>query len=384
MELNGNEGPLRLFPMTGEVEDRENEQEWHPTHLRVTVLRASSLRSKGTASNTYVVIQLQKQKFRTSIASHSQSPEWHEECLLQLPSVLDDSEEHSLILTVMHQSLHHFNQFLGRISLPLSQLFQDKTKRKNKWFVLQSRHGKKEKMRGQLQLDIQFLQISPSRETSLSSSGAWSFFTRFCGSRKGRKYKAYKETQSCSSSMGNNEDSSASSMNTELETSAAKSGPKLGSSLPMVAATITGRKPTSTTELQKLTSYDYKELASEAVNLTAHSPYISQSEHPSTLEQFGSIFPQPPKKKSKPLKEERSPEAAGIAMEPWQSSLPPLHAAGSSKTPPRAQTLHLSAVSLHQTSNSHNASSATSRFRRCQLRLHRSFHSCLRCFGFGS
>lgn len=114
-------------------ENKEKEQEWHPTHLRVTVLRASSLRTKGIAGtrNAYVVIQLHKQKFRTSIASHSLSPEWHEECTLQLPSVLDDSEEHSLILTVMHQSLHHFNQFLGRVCLPLAQLFQDKTKRKN-------------------------------------------------------------------------------------------------------------------------------------------------------------------------------------------------------------------------------------------------------------
>uniref|UniRef100_A0ACB8EIE6 Uncharacterized protein n=1 Tax=Sphaerodactylus townsendi TaxID=933632 RepID=A0ACB8EIE6_9SAUR len=164
------------------------------------------------------------------------TPEWHEECLLQLPNVLDDSKEHSLVLTVMHQSLHHFSQFLGRISLPLAQLFQDKTKRKNEWFVLQSRHGKKEKMRGQLQLDIQFLQISsPSNGPSLSSRGGWSLFTRFCDSRKGSKYKAYKETQSHSSSMTNEEDSSSSSVNTELEISTAKSGPKLGDSLPIVA-----------------------------------------------------------------------------------------------------------------------------------------------------
>ncbi|XP_048347575.1 rab11 family-interacting protein 2-like [Sphaerodactylus townsendi] len=276
----------------------------------------------------------------------------------------------------MHQSLHHFSQFLGRISLPLAQLFQDKTKRKNEWFVLQSRHGKKEKMRGQLQLDIQFLQISsPSNGPSLSSRGGWSLFTRFCDSRKGSKYKAYKETQSHSSSMTNEEDSSSSSVNTELEISTAKSGPKLGDSLPIVAAALAGRKPASTIQLQKLTSHNYKDLSSEAMNLADCS---SQSEHPVTLEQFSSIFTLPPNKKSKPLKEERSPEAAGIAMEPWQPSLL-LRAAGPSEIPPQAQTLHLSTVSLHQTT-----SSTTSRFRRCQLRLHRSYHSCLRCFGLGS
>lgn len=151
-----------------------------------------------------------------------------------------------------------------------------------------------------------------------------------------------------------------------------------------LTAAIAGRKPTSTTQLQKLPSYNYKELSSETVNLTAYSPYVSQSEHPSTLEQLSSIFTQPSRKKSKPLKEERSPEAAGIAMEAWQASLPPLHAAEPSKIPSRAQTLHLSPVSLHQTTSTPHTKAATGRFRRCQLCLHSSYHSCLRCFGFGS
>lgn len=150
-----------MFFLPREVEDKENEQEWHPTHLRVTVLRASSLRSKGTTSNSYVVIQLQKQKFRTSIASCSITPEWHEECLLQLPSVLDDTEEHSLILTVMQQSLHHFNRFVGRVSLPLAQLFQDKTKRKNEWAQStnqQHTHPVRDKLRSPIQ-DIGWYQV---------------------------------------------------------------------------------------------------------------------------------------------------------------------------------------------------------------------------------
>ncbi|KAM6470811.1 uncharacterized protein PHA67_021000 isoform 1-T1 [Liasis olivaceus] len=329
-------------------------------------------------SNPYVVIQLQKQKFRTSVASHNLSPEWHEECTLQLPSVLDDSEEHGLILTVMHQSVHHFNQFLGRVNLPLAQLFQDKTKRRNEWFVLQSRPGKKEKIRGQLQLDIQFLQISsPTSEPALNSPRTWTFFTRFCGSKKGRKYKVYKETPSQSSSLANNEDSSSSSISTELEASAEKPGASLGSSLHMASATSVGKKSISKPQLQKLISCNYKELPSDVMNTT-------QSEHPSTLEQFSSIFSQQPKKKSKPLKEERSPEAAGISMEPWQASLPPLHTIGHSDIPPRAQTLHLSTVNLSQTTNIALASSVTSRFHRCRIQLHRSYQFCRRCFGVGS
>lgn len=120
------------------------------------------------------------------------------------------------------------------------------------------------------------------------------------------------------------------------------------------------------------------------MNLAAHSPYASQSEHPSTLEQFGSIFPQQPKKKSKPLKEERSPEAAGISVEAWQASLPPLHVAGPSGVAERAHTLHISTVNLHPTTNTPRAASVTSHLRRCQLRLHRSYQLCLNCLGLES
>ncbi|KAF7249514.1 hypothetical protein EYD10_04254 [Varanus komodoensis] len=375
-----NQGGTRSLPVIGVDEDTEKEQAWNPTHLQLTVLRACSLRAKGATggSNPYVVIQLQKQKFRTSVVPHSLSPEWHEECMLQLPTVLDDSEEHGLILTVMHQSLHHFNQFLGRVCLPLAQIFQDKTKRKNEWFVLQSRPGKKEKTRGQLQLSIQFLQISsPASEPALNSYGPWALFNRFRGSKKGKRYQVYRETTSQSSSLANHEDSSSSSVNTELEFSGSKSELRASSSLHTAAATSAGKKNTSKTQLQKLMSCNYKELSSSAMD-------TSQSEHPSSLEQFSSIFTQQPKKKSKPLKEERNPEAAGISMEAWQASLPPLHVAGPSDMPPRAQTLHLSTVSLQQTASVSTASSVASHFYRCRLQLHRSYQLFRRCFGLGS
>ncbi|XP_042308754.1 rab11 family-interacting protein 2-like [Sceloporus undulatus] len=375
MERDPNQGGTKAT--AGLKEASEKEQPWYPTHLHLVVLQACCLRPKSTTgtSNPYVVIQLQKQRFRTSVAHHNLNPEWHEECTLQLPTVLDDSEEHGLVLTVMHNSVHHFNQFLGRVCLPLAQLFLDKTKRKNEWFMLQSRPGKKEKIRGKLQLDIQFLQISsPISETAISSRGPRAFFSRFCGSKKGKRYKVYKETPSQSSSLAN-DDSSSSSVNTELEASVVTSGPRSGSTLHMVAAISVGKKPTSKTQLQKLISCNYKELSSDAVN-------TNQSEHPSSLEQFSSIFSQQPKKKSKPLKEERSPEAAGISMEAWQASLPPLHVAGPSHMPPRAQTLQPSTVSLQQTTSSSTISSVPGHLRRCRMRLHRSYRFCRRCFGF--
>ncbi|KAJ7316607.1 hypothetical protein JRQ81_002769 [Phrynocephalus forsythii] len=379
MELSGTQGVTRSLPVIGLEEESKKERPWHPTHLHIVVLRACCLRAKGTTgtSNPFVVIQLQKQKFRTSVASCSLSPEWHEECTLQLPAILDDSEERALVLTVMHRSLHHFNLFLGRVRLPLASLFQDKTKRRNEWFVLQSQPGRKEKTRGKLQLDIQFLQIaSPASEMTLNARGPRSLFHRFWGSKKGKKYQAQKEVLSQSNSLANEDSSSSSSVNTELEASAMTSGPRSGSALHMAAAISVGKKPTSKTQLQKLIPCNYKELSSNAMNAT-------QSEHPSMLGQFSGLFPQQPKKKSKPLKEERNPEAAGISMEAWQASLPPLHVTGPSDIPPRAQTLHLSTVSLQPTPSA-STMSVPSHFRRCQMRLHRSYQFCRRCFGLSS
>ncbi|TFK00575.1 PHD finger protein 13-like [Platysternon megacephalum] len=108
-------------------------EEWQPTHLRVAVLSARSLRAKGGAgsSSPYVVIQLQKQKYMTSVVPHSLTPKWREECTLQLPSRLDGAEEHNLVLTAMHHRLHLPDQFLGRLCLPLAQLFCDKARRRN-------------------------------------------------------------------------------------------------------------------------------------------------------------------------------------------------------------------------------------------------------------
>lgn len=83
--------------------------------------------------------------------------------------------------------------------MPWSRLHYDYLRR---WFELQSRHGKKEKQRGQLQLDIQFLQISsPTSEPAFNSHGPWGLFARFCGSRKGGRYKVYKEASSRSSTV---------------------------------------------------------------------------------------------------------------------------------------------------------------------------------------
>ncbi|XP_069507646.1 rab11 family-interacting protein 1-like [Ambystoma mexicanum] len=135
------------------------DKEWHPTHMRVTVLQARSLRARGSigTSNPYCIMQLQDQKFQTSVIHQSLGPEWKEECTFWLPP--GTSRLGDLKLTIMHKSHRGFDKFLGQIVLPIEHLFLDKSKRTNEWFSLRSKPGKREKARGQVQLSLAFLQI---------------------------------------------------------------------------------------------------------------------------------------------------------------------------------------------------------------------------------
>ncbi|XP_078508864.1 uncharacterized protein LOC144768795 isoform X2 [Lissotriton helveticus] len=127
--------------------------------MQVTVLRARALRARGRAetSNPYCVMQLQDQKFQTSVIHHSLGPEWKEECTFRLPT--DTSLLGDLKLTVMHRSHRGFDKFLGQIILPVEHLFLDKSKRNNEWFSLGSKPGQREKARGQIQISLAFMQI---------------------------------------------------------------------------------------------------------------------------------------------------------------------------------------------------------------------------------
>ncbi|GCB63854.1 hypothetical protein scyTo_0009732 [Scyliorhinus torazame] len=126
------------------------DQNWFPTHLRVTVIGARSLRAKGRDgyNNCYTVIRLGSEKYMTSVKSGTLSPEWKEECTLQLPLVLDNSDRWTLHLTVKHNNSHlPVDSFLGHVALPIAQL----------WYDLQSKPNKVAKNRGQIQLAFEFL-----------------------------------------------------------------------------------------------------------------------------------------------------------------------------------------------------------------------------------
>ncbi|XP_059907326.1 rab11 family-interacting protein 5 isoform X4 [Gadus macrocephalus] len=155
--------------------DDEQPQRWVPTHVQVTVLRGRGLRGKGKngTSDVYTIIQVGKEKYSTCVVEKTTSPEWKEECSFELlPGVLEEGGRGAyppgscdLVLTVMHRALIGLDVFLGQAVIPLDKAFQDhiyaKTEAewvnlRSRWFRLNSKTGKKEKERGEVQATVQF------------------------------------------------------------------------------------------------------------------------------------------------------------------------------------------------------------------------------------
>ncbi|RLV87547.1 hypothetical protein DV515_00015598 [Chloebia gouldiae] len=128
---------------------------WAPTHVRVTVLRARGLRAKAAAggSDAYAVMALGRDKFRTSVAERCRGePLWREEATFELPA-----RPAALRLTVLHRALAGADKFLGRAEVELAALRDGGGPRHTRWYKLRSKPGKKEKERGEIEVDIQFM-----------------------------------------------------------------------------------------------------------------------------------------------------------------------------------------------------------------------------------
>ncbi|XP_077586980.1 uncharacterized protein rab11fip5a [Stigmatopora nigra] len=144
----------------------EQQQPWVPTHVQVTVLRGRALRGKGKhgTSDAYVVVQLAKDKYSTCVADKTTEPEWREECCFELqPGVLEEADAGpgtgsgpELLLTVMHRAHIGLDVFLGRALIQLGEIFHESRGVKNQWYRLNSKTGKKEKERGDIQVSVQF------------------------------------------------------------------------------------------------------------------------------------------------------------------------------------------------------------------------------------
>ncbi|XP_036022359.1 rab11 family-interacting protein 1 isoform X2 [Onychomys torridus] len=139
---------------------------WSPTHVQVTVLQARGLRAKGPGgtSDAYAVIQVGKEKYATSVSERSLgAPVWREEATFELPPLLSSGAAPSaaaaatLQLTVLHRALLGLDKFLGRAEVDLRELHQDQSRRKTQWYTLKSKPGKKDKERGEIEVDIQFM-----------------------------------------------------------------------------------------------------------------------------------------------------------------------------------------------------------------------------------
>ncbi|XP_044765997.1 rab11 family-interacting protein 2 isoform X2 [Coccinella septempunctata] len=161
---------------------------WMPTHVQVTVQRATGLLTKGKnhTNDCFVTIALGKTKYQTSVKEKSPTNvEWHEECELPIP---DQGNKADIILTTLHRNFMGVDEFLGRVVIPLNEL--DVYERpKNKWYTLQSKagHENKAKDRGKLEVKIGFTVKSGSlsditkKEKHKSSMGQLSHVAQSVG-----------------------------------------------------------------------------------------------------------------------------------------------------------------------------------------------------------
>ncbi|XP_029021381.1 rab11 family-interacting protein 1 [Betta splendens] len=146
--------------------DLDDDQGWVPTHVNVTVLRARGLRTKGKHGSRYLytIIQVGKEKYTTGLVEKAEVPEWNEECCFELlPGILEDGGRSAyppgsgdLVLTVMHRVLIGLDVFLGQTIIPLDHVFQQGTCPRDEWFKLNSKAGRREKERGDLQVTVKF------------------------------------------------------------------------------------------------------------------------------------------------------------------------------------------------------------------------------------
>uniref|UniRef100_A0AAQ4P887 C2 domain-containing protein n=1 Tax=Gasterosteus aculeatus aculeatus TaxID=481459 RepID=A0AAQ4P887_GASAC len=121
------------------------DQKWFPTHVQVTVLRGRGVRGKGKhgTSDVYTIIQLGREKYSTCVAEKTTEPEWREECSFELqPGVLETgcpAGSNELVLVEEQQGVDGTGSVLG-----------------DRWYKLNSKTGKKEKERGDIQVTVQF------------------------------------------------------------------------------------------------------------------------------------------------------------------------------------------------------------------------------------
>uniref|UniRef100_A0A3B3W139 RAB11 family interacting protein 5 n=1 Tax=Poecilia latipinna TaxID=48699 RepID=A0A3B3W139_9TELE len=186
----------------------EEDQRWVPTHVQVTVLKGRGLRGKGKhgTSDVYTIIQMGKEKYSTGVAEKTTEPEWREECSFELlPGVLENAERsgypagsNELVLTVMHRALIGLDVFLGQAVIQLDKLFHESRYVKNEWYRLNSKTGKKEKERGDIQVTILFTRnnLTASMYDLVMKDKGASTFSKLKERMKGKRRPSDEESSS--------------------------------------------------------------------------------------------------------------------------------------------------------------------------------------------
>ncbi|XP_023235528.1 rab11 family-interacting protein 1-like isoform X1 [Centruroides sculpturatus] len=139
---------------------------WNPTHVQVIVQKAKDLIIKGKdgTNDAYVVVQLGKERYMTSIKTKCTNPIWYEECDLLL-----NDKTRNLEIIVYHRNFFGMDEFLGHVTISFQDLEISKSPQ-TKWYMLQSKKDKKnDKYRGQLELTVSFI-ISETYATNDSSN----------------------------------------------------------------------------------------------------------------------------------------------------------------------------------------------------------------------
>ncbi|XP_074796153.1 rab11 family-interacting protein 1 isoform X2 [Natator depressus] len=178
---------------------------WAPTHVQVTVLRARGLRPKakgagGGGSDAYALMALGKEKFATSVAERCLgAPVWREEATFELPPRRPGhGGEPALQLTVLHRALLGLDKFLGRAEVSLAGLQEEGGRRSTRWYTLHSKPGKKEKERGEIEVDIQFMRsnMTASMFDLSMKDKSRSPFGKLKGKLKGKRANGLPDTAS--------------------------------------------------------------------------------------------------------------------------------------------------------------------------------------------
>ncbi|XP_053873756.1 rab11 family-interacting protein 1 isoform X1 [Malaclemys terrapin pileata] len=177
---------------------------WAPTHVQVTVLRARGLRPKakgaGGGSDAYALMALGKEKFATSVSERCLgSPVWREEATFELPPRRPGhGGEPALQLTVLHRALLGLDKFLGRAEIRLAELQEEGGRRSTRWYTLHSKPGKKEKERGEIEVDIQFMRsnMTASMFDLSMKDKSRSPFGKLKGKLKGKRANGLPDTAS--------------------------------------------------------------------------------------------------------------------------------------------------------------------------------------------